>query len=98
MHFDELEKGKKPSIPKDKNVFSDIMTLEKYGFVQKDRTLVSHLELELPKIKRAIHSITIGAKSKVNPLDMKLYLMSIGLLENVDDDSIKINRSMISYR
>lgn len=98
MHFDELEKGKKPGIPKDKNVFSDIMTLEKYGFVQKDRTLVSHLELELPKIKQAIHSITIGPKSNVSPLDMKLYLMSIGLLEHIDDDSIKIQRSMISYR
>lgn len=98
MHLDGLEKGEKPGVPKDKNDFSDILILEKYAFAQKDRTLVSHLELELPKIKHAIHSVTIGPKSKVNPLDMKLYLMSIGLLKNIDDDSIKIHRSMISYR
>lgn len=98
MNFDELEKGEKPGVSAENNNYSDIITLDKYAFVQRDRTLVSHLELGFPKIKRAIHSITIGPKAKVSPTDIKLYLMSIGLLDNIDDNSIEVHRSMISYR
>ena len=98
MFFGDLENGLKPGISNAKNKFSDILTLEKYAFTQKGDTLVSYLEMGLPQIKRAIHSITIGPKAKVTAMDVRLYLMSIGLLENANDQSIKIHQSTISYR
>ncbi len=98
MYFDELEKGIRPGISNERNIFSDMLTLEEYAFTQKGITLVSHLEMGLPKIKRTIHSITIGPKAKVSPMDVRLYLMSIGLLDDINDTSIKIERSKISYR
>lgn len=98
MHLDEIEKGERPGVPNSKNDFSDDITLERYAFIQRNKTLVSHLELGLPQIKRAIHSITIGPKADVTPMDIQLYLMSIGLLDDANDKSIEIHRSMISYR
>jgi len=98
MSLNAIVKGETPGISTERNKFSDILTLDKYGFIQKNQTLVSHIELGLPKIKRAIHSITIGPKAKVTPFDIRLYLMSIGLLESIDDMSIEIHRSKISYR
>lgn len=98
MYFGDLEKGNRPGVSNEDNVFSDQLTLENYAFTQKGTTLVSHLEMGLPQIKRAIHSITIGPKANVSPMDIRLYLMSIGILDDVDDTSIKIVRSNISYR
>lgn len=98
MYFEDLEKGHKPGVANEQNVYSDVFTLEKYAFTQKGITLVSYLEMGLPQIKRAIHSITIGPKACVSAMDIRLYLMSIGLLENIDDTSIKIEQSNISYR
>ena len=98
MHLDDIEKGERPGIFNDKNKLSDIIKLEKYKFERKGETMVSHLELELPQLQRAINSIIIGPKAKVTPMDMRLYLMSIGLLRDANDESIKVHRSMISYR
>lgn len=98
MHLDDMEKGERPGIFNDKNKLSDIIKLEKYKFERKGETMVSHLELELPQLQRAINSIIIGPKAKVTPMDMRLYLMSIGLLRDANDESIKVHRSMISYR
>lgn len=98
MHLDEIENGERPGVPNSKNDFSDSITLDQYSFVQRNKTLVSHLELGLPQIKRAIHSITIGPKADVTPMDIRLYLTSIGLLDDANDKSIEIHRSMISYR
>jgi hypothetical protein len=98
MYLDDIEKGERPGISDDKNILSDIIRLEKYKFERKGETMVSHLELELPQFKRAINNIIIGPKAKVTPMDMRLYLMSIGLLKDANDESIKIHRSMISYR
>ena len=98
MHLDDMEKGERPGIFNDKNKLSDIIKLEKYKFERKGETMVSHLELELPQLRRAINSIIIGPKAKVTPMDMRLYLMSIGLLRDANDESIKVHRSMIPYR
>lgn len=98
MHLDGIENGERPGVPNCKNDYSDIITLDQYSFIQRNKTLVSHLELGFPQIKRAIHSITIGPKADVTPMDIRLYLMSIGLLDDANDKSIEIHRSMISYR
>ena len=98
MYLDDMEKGERPGIPNNKNDFSNMIRLEKYKFERKGETMVSHMELELPQLEQAINSIIIGPKAKVTPMDMRLYLMSIGLLKDANDESIKIHRSMISYR
>lgn len=98
MDMEEVEKGVVPGISNEKNDFSEFLTLGKYAFAQKGKTLVSHLELGLPLLKNAIHSVTIGPKAEVTPTDIRMYLMSIGLLDNIDDKGIEIHRSAISYR
>lgn len=98
MFIGDIEEGQKPGIPLEKNCYADLFTLDKYAFTQKGDALVSHMEMCLPALKNAIHSITIGPKAKVTPSDIRLYLISIGLLESANDDSIKIKRSTISYR
>jgi hypothetical protein len=69
-----------------------------FAFVPKNNTLVSHIEVALKDIKRAITSVTIGPKSDLSVLDIQLFLISIGLLQSTDDDSIKVTRSSASYR
>lgn len=98
MPFSDLLDGKSPIITNDKNPYLDTITFNKYEFIQKNNTLVSHIELGLPKFKNAIHSITIGPKSPLTKIDLKLYLISIGLLDNIEDTSIEIRKSEISYR
>ena len=69
-----------------------------YSFTQKNNTLVSHIELKIKDMKSAIASVTIGPKSNLTELDVKLFLVSLGLLHDVKDESIKVSRSSASYR
>ena len=69
-----------------------------FSFVPKNNTLVSHIEVKIKDIKSAITSITIGPKSNLSVLDVQMFLISIGLLHDTKDDSIKIMRSSASYR
>lgn len=98
MYLGDLEKGELPGIPNEKNKYADLLSLGNYAFSQRGNTLVSHLELGLHQMKQAIHSITIGPTASVTPMDIRLYLMSIGLLKDAQDSSIEIRRSTISYR
>lgn len=98
MYLGDMEKGVIPGILNHENILADTLTLEKYAFAPKGNALVSHLELGLPQLKQTIHSITIGPKSDLTLTDIKLYLISLGLLESFNDSSIKVQRSTISYR
>ena len=69
-----------------------------YSFTPKNNTLVSHIELKIKDMKSAIASVTIGPKSNLTELDVKLFLVSLGLLHDVKDESIKVSRSSASYR
>ena len=97
IHTSELEKGVVPSINLlgNPNKRFDIVD---YSFVTKNNTLVSHIELEIKDMKSAIASITIGPKSNLTVLDVKLFLISLGLLENIEDESITVSQSSASYR
>lgn len=74
------------------------VTMDKYSFVPKNNTLVSHIELKFADLKTALHSIIIGPKSGLSELDIKLFLVSLGILESTKDDAIKISHSSASYR
>lgn len=70
-----------------------------FGFSPRSNNeLVSHIELTINDMKSAIASVTIGPKSNLTELDVKLLLVSLGLLHDVKDESIKVSRSSASYR
>lgn len=72
--------------------------VKQYSFSPKNQTLVSHIELEIEDMKSAIASVIIGPKSKLTVLDVKLFLISLGLIENYNDKSIAVISSEASYR
>lgn len=88
------------TIPSPNALYSDEPMLEMtdYSFTPKNNTLVSHIELKIKDMKSAIASVTIGPKSNLTELDVKLFLISLGLLSDVKDESIKVLRSSASYR
>lgn len=68
------------------------------GYVVKDKQIISHVELLFTDAKKAIKEIIIGPKCNMTVVDMKLYLVSAGWLDDVKDESISIRRSKSSYR
>ena len=70
----------------------------KFGWAPRNNTLVSHIELIINDMKRAIDSVTIGPKSNLTEMDVKLFLASRGLLRDLKDESIEVSRSSASYR
>ena len=87
-------------IPSKSNLYSEepMFEIVDYSFTPKNNTLISHIELKIKDIKNAIASVTIGPKSNLTELDVKLFLISIGLLHDIKDESIKVLRSSASYR
>ncbi len=77
---------------------SGILRTKHYSFSPQNQTLVSHIELQIENMKSAIASVTIGPKSKLTILDVKLFLVSLGLIENYNDESIAVIQSKASYR
>lgn len=77
---------------------SERLSIKEYSFSPKQQTLVSHIELQIKDMKRAIASVIIGPKSKLTVLDVKLFLISVGLIENYNDKSIAVIPSEASYR
>lgn len=68
------------------------------GFIPKNNTLVSHIELGIDAMKSVVDSITIGPKSNLSVEDVQLFLISLGLLDNLEDTSIAVIPSEASYR
>lgn len=77
---------------------ADRFLVEQYAFSLKNQALVSHIELKFKDIKSALYSVTIGPKSKLSELDIKLFLISLGLLQDNSDTSIVVSRSSSSYQ
>lgn len=59
---------------------------------------VSHFDLIFYDFKNAIKEIVIGPKSKETIESIKLFLISQGLLDDMDDNSIKVIKSTSSYQ
>lgn len=96
-HVESLMKGMVPS--QEELYFKETkFDVVDYSFTPKNNTLVSHIELKIKDMKSAIASVTIGPKSNLTALDVKLFLVSLGLLDDVKDESIKVSRSSASYR
>lgn len=74
------------------------ITLGKYGYIVKNNSLVSHMELGISHIESIISEIYIGPKSLIEINDVRLFLISQGILKNINDKSIKICKSDSTYR
>lgn len=98
MDLDKLYDGKKPGISDDKNEYKNAITLGKFGYIVKNNSLVSHVELGISHIESIISEIYIGPKSLVEIKDVRLFLLSQGILKNINDKSIKIYKSDSTYR
>lgn len=98
MDLAKLYKGREPEIPDDKNEYKNAITVGKYGYVVKNNSLVSHVELGIPHMESIISEICIGPKSSIEIDDVRLFLISQGILKNITDKSIKIYKSDSTYR
>ncbi len=90
--------GEKPDwpIPIDNDLCAFHLT--GWGHIEKSNTLVSHVELMNPNLEEAISEIIIGPKCKLTEAEVKLFLISSGLLPHADPCEIKISKSVSSYR
>ena len=70
----------------------------KLNYIVSNNTLVSHFEIKFPNIKNAISEIVIGPKCTESIVDIKHFLVSVGILANMEDKSIEITKSQASYR
>ena len=77
---------------------TDDYNFGKLDYIVSNNKLVSHFEIKFPNIKNAISEIVIGPKCTESIVDIKHFLISLGILENMDDKSIKITKSQASYR
>lgn len=96
-HTSALEGGLLPRADNVDNL-DPRFSIVNYTFTPRNNTLVSHIEVAMTDMKSAVKSITIGPKSNLSELDVKLFLISSGLLESAEDTSINVTRSSSSYR
>lgn len=94
---DKVKPGFLPQLP---DGFDKCFSIQEFGYTVNNHNLVSHIELRLTNLgmKQAVNEITIGPKSKLTHEDIKLFLIANGLLDDLSDKSIKVNRSQSSYR
>lgn len=80
------------------NAETSVAKFKKFQYCAINKNIVSHFELELKEPHKAINKIILGPKCKISVDEMKYYLISKGLLKNIDDKSIIIETSSSSYR
>lgn len=69
-----------------------------YDFIVRNNELVSHIAFADNKMASNISEIWIGPKCKMTTVDLKMYLISVGLLKDYYDNTIQIHKSQASYR
>lgn len=70
----------------------------KYGFIVKNNEMISHIEFSDKDMADYISEVWIGPKCKLSSVDLKLFLISVGAIQNFNDDSIHVHKSQASYR
>lgn len=96
-NFSTLFNGYLPRLP-EKCETLDNPFHSRYGYIVRNHDLVSHIEVGIDAMKECLSSIVIGPTSKLSVVDLKLYLISQGILANFSDDSVKIYTSGSPYR
>ncbi|MBQ9944520.1 MAG: DUF2971 domain-containing protein [Clostridia bacterium] len=80
------------------NIDDESCFLGNFAYTPSKRRLVSHYELSFKDFKPLIRKIILGPKCKVSPEEMRRFLCSCKLLDNSEDERIKIEKSSSSYR
>ena len=60
--------------------------------------LIPHVEIQFSDISNAISEVVIGPKCEETEMDIRNFLVFMGALKNINDNSIKISKSRASYR
>lgn len=85
-----------------KNNFSEFsnseIKMKDIDYIVSHNELVPHVEIEFSDIANAISEIVIGPKCKETEADIKNFLVFMGALKDINDNSIKISKSKASYR
>ena len=89
--FKEIEKVGEP-------VMMPIFRPAKWGYIEKDGDLVSHIECQSERFEDTISDIIIGPKCKLTETEIKLFLVSCGLFTSIEDCDIRISKSASSYQ
>ncbi len=71
---------------------------KKWGYIEKNGNLVSHIEFQGKRFEDTISEIVIGPKCKLTELEIKLFFVSCGLFPNIDACDITISKSESSYQ
>lgn len=88
----------KVTLPDQSTYNSNLFKIKQFGYEVNNNQLVSHFELIFNDFKKAIKEIIIGPKSRETVESIKLFLVSQGLLDDMDDDSIRVRKSTSSYQ
>lgn len=80
------------------NIKTDTLSLGHFDYIPSHKKLISHFELNLGNMRKAIDCIILGPKCKVSITEMQHYLVSLGILKSIDDNSVKVIASSSSYR
>ena len=70
----------------------------KYDYCVRNNRLVSHLEIQIRDIRKAIQEIVIGPKCPISIFDLTTYLIDMGVLTGFQDKAILISKSESTYR
>lgn len=97
-NMDTLLMGEKPSWPYPQDTDLCAFHLSNWGHIEKNGALVSHLEFDNPHLEEAIAEVIIGPKCKLTENELKLFLISSGLIKDADPCFIEISKSASSYR
>lgn len=98
LREDEIMQGKLDDIGNAPNKSSDVFCAEKFGYIEKGKDLVSHIEYTNAMIGNAISEIVLGPKCKLSENEVYAFLITSGLFPCKDFCSVKVSKSASSYR
>lgn len=77
---------------------NEYFTLNKINYYSASNQLRAYIEISIPQLTSAISEIIIGPKCKESIVNIKHFLICMGILKDINDTSIKITKSRASYR
>lgn len=78
--------------------YKNNFTIPKIDYTVRETDILSHIEIGIKDISKAINSIILGPKCTATEKDIQHLLLRFGLLSSFDSQDIKILRSDSSYR
>lgn len=67
-------------------------------YIASKNRLIPHIEIKINNMKNIISEVVIGPKCKEKEADIRQFLICMGILDDLDDNSIHISKSEASYR